>query len=261
MAYKTVATRWLISKKELLAVSFVEHKDSQGLLTNMTDIEVKVSVGDLVFSGRGTDPVGDIALEKASSEAIERWCCHLLGISTVGCAIHSIQEHCMANARNEFLERYFFNQVFSKSISPCSLKSEPLGTDTVIKFFEITKCDAGSVLLALIFDSCDPICLGLSLESDIDLGFKKASIEALRNYSVYKTDKVYFQKTVASDHNLWCCDPQLLSKITKTLSSVNTPVQSVKIPEVNSWVHPVSEIIKIIDCPLYFSRTVAVGDL
>ncbi len=261
MAYKTVATRWLLSKKDLLAASFVEHKDNLNILSNMTDIEVKITASDVVFSGRGTDSIGDITLEKASSDAIERWCCHLLGISTVGCAIHSVREQAATNARNEFLERHFFDQYVSQSASPHILKSEQLEADAVVNYYEIAKCDVGLVVLAMIFDFSEPICLGLSLESDIDLGYKKAAVEALRNYSVYKTDKDYFHKKVATDRNLWCCDPELLRKIANTSSPPIGPGKLIEFPKISSHTQSVSDIVNIQDCPLYFSRTVTVGTL
>ncbi len=261
MAYKTIATRWLLAQKSSLDVSFIEHKDIRAFMPNVTDIEVKISISGVIHSGRGTHPIGDLALEKASSEAIERWCCHKLRVSTVGCAIHSIKERAELNARSEFLERFLFDQFFSKTISTLSSKIDPLGPSASINFYELTKTTIGSVVLALVFDSDKPICLGLALEENIEQGFRKASIEALRNYSVYKSDRNYFLQTAANDHNLWCCDSLFLKNIAEHLKATTASNQSLEIPAMKNSIQPVSEILRIGDCPLYFSRTIAAGDL
>lgn len=260
MANKTVATRWLLSKKDLLKVSFVEHKNTQDLLPHLSDIEVKISVDRLTFSGRGTDSIGDIALEKASSEAIERWCCHQLGISTVGCAIRSTKETAEFNSTSEFIERFYFDQLLSHSGQALDLKIESIGTDTQINYYELAITDYGSVVLCLVVDSSKPICLGLALEQDLNNGFKKASIEALRNYAVYRENKPNFLKMTKEDHNLWCCNPDYLSKIFRLLSlELKTSNFYAEVPRLKSLTKNVSSILGIEDCPLFFSRTIALG--
>lgn len=262
MAYKTVATRWLLSKKDLLTISFVELKDTQSLLPNLTDIEVKISVGDLIFSGRGTDSVGDIALEKASSEAIERWCCHKLNISTVGCAIRSTKEDAEYNSVSEFIERSYFDQFLESPILAPNLKTESIDPEAQINYYELAKTKYGSVILSLVVDSGRPICLGLALEKVPQDGFRKSAIEALRNYAVYKDSKSSFLEAIGEDHNLWCCNPDLLGKIFEKLSSQPATFNSsIEFPKFKSSIQNVSYILGIDDCPLFFSRTIAVGNV
>lgn len=262
MAHKTVATRWLLSKKDLLNVSFVEHKDTHNLLLNLTDIEVKISVGGLIFSGRGTDSIGDIALEKASSEAVERWCCHKLEISTVGCAIRSTKEDAEKNSVSEFIERFYFDHFLESPLHTPNLKTEPIGSASQIKYYELIKTEYGSVILSLVVDSRKPICLGLAFEKERQDGFKKSAIEALRNYAVYKENKSSFQKVVDEDHNLWCCNPDILEKIFEKLSSPPATSKAfVEIPKFKSSAQNVASILGIQDCPLFFSRTIAVGNV
>lgn len=262
MAHQTVATRWLLSKKDLLKVSFVEHKDAQNLLPNLTDIEVKIFVDEFTFSGRGTDSVGDIALEKASSEAIERWCCHKLGISTVGCAIHSTKEAAEQNSVCEFIERFYFDQFLSHSVRTLESKIESISQEAKINYYELAATEYGTIILCLIIDSKKPVCLGLALEKEHKNGFKKAAVEALRNYAVYKENKTHFLKLVEEDLNLWCCSPNLLSKIFDRLSSqpAATSNSLINTPQFNSLSQNVSSILEIEDCPLFFSRTIAVGN-
>ena len=261
MAHQTVATRWLLSKKDLLKVSFAEHKDAQNLLPNLTDIEVKILVDGLTFSGRGTDSVGDIALEKASSEAIERWCCHKLGISTVGCAIRSKKEDAEQNSECEFIERFYFDQFLSHSVQILESKSESISQEAQIYYYELAATEYGIVILCLIIDSANPVCLGLALEKELKNGFKKAAVEALRNYAVYKENKTHFLNLVEEDHNLWCCSPNLLSKIFERLSSQSITSSSfIKTPKFKTLTQNVSSILGIEDCPLFFSRNIAVGN-
>ncbi|MBL7545124.1 MAG: hypothetical protein JNL11_15005 [Bdellovibrionaceae bacterium] len=262
MAYKTVATRWLLSKKDLLKVSFAEHKDTFNLLPNLTDIEVKISVGSLTFSGRGTDLVGDIALEKASSEAVERWCCHKLEISTVGCAIRSTEEDAESSSVSEFIERFYFDQFLEHSFHALRSKTESIAPEAQINYYKLAKTKYGSVILGLVVDSEKPICLGLALEKDLNVGFSKAATEALRNYTVYRENKSDFVDAVSNDHNLWCCNPDLLSKIFGRLSSVPTTSNFfVGVPKFKSITQNVSSILDIKDCPLFFSRTIALGNI
>lgn len=261
MAHKTVATRWLLSKKDLLKVSFVEHKDTHNLLPNLNDIEVKIAVGGFIFSGRGTDSIGDIALEKASSEAIERWCCHKLEISTVGCSIRSTKEDAENSSLSEFVERFYFDQFLSGLIIPTSLKIAPLSSGTQINYHQLVKTEYGSVILSLVVDSEKPVCLGLALEKELKDGFNKSATEALRNYAVYKENKSAFIEAVAADQNLWCCDPEILSKISEKISTPQTASDSfIEIPKLKSSTQSVSSILGIEDCPLFFSRTNAVGN-
>ncbi len=262
MAYKTVATRWLLSKKDLLKVSFAEHKDTHNLLPNLTDIEVKISIGSLTFSGRGTDLVGDIALEKASSEAIERWCCHKLEISTVGCAIRSTEEDAKSNSVSEFIERFYFDQFLEHSFHSPRLKTESIGPEAQINYYELTRTKCGSVILSLVVDSKKPVCLGLALEKELKDGFTKSSIEALRNYAVYKENKSSFFEAVSNEPNLWCCDPEILGKIYNKISALRTISDSfIEIPKFKSSTQSVSSILGIGDCPLFLSRTNAVGNI
>lgn len=262
MAHKTVATRWLLSKKDFLKVSFAEHKDAQSLLPSLTDIEVKILVDELTFSGRGTDSVGDIALEKASSEAIERWCCYKLGISTVGCAIRSTKEDAEQNSACEFIERFYFDQFLLQSVQAPGSKIESISQEAQINYYEISKTEYGTVILCLVIDSEKPVCLGLALEKELKNGFKKAAVEALRNYAVYKENKTHFLNLVGEDHNLWCCSPNLLSEIFERLSSQPiTSSSSIKTPKFKTSTKNVSSILEIEDCPLFFSRTIATGNV
>lgn len=267
MAYQTVATRWLLGKKDQIDVSFVEHKWNIGPSFPYTDIEVLIRLDDKhTVTGRGTDLVGDIALEKASSEAIERWCCHILNISTVGCAVHSHRESAELNSKNEFAERFAFNKLKSKDIKPKALQSkktqELFGNlakfypGSEVLFFELVTFTPDKTVLCLILDENTPISLGLALEAREDSAVQKSFTEALRNYVSYKTDASLFFNSIQKSMDFWCCNPEFLNQLLG-LIKMDVEISSVAMlkPITKTLTRSISEIVQIADCPLFFSMT------
>lgn len=261
MANNTIATRWLLSKKDLFNVSFVELKDTLNLLPNLIDIEIRIKTDEgKTYSGRGTDAIGDIALEKASSEAIERWCCHDLKISTVGCAIHSIKEEAEINSRNEFIERYYFEKFMAGYLSSTYLHSSSINSETQMGFYQIAKIPLGIIILCLVFDNSQPIALGLSCKKDFQSAIKKSSIEALRNFGFYKINKDEFYRYVKADKNLWSCEPDFLNKLYSRIITSTASNNTLEIPKNYTKTIKASSILNVSDCPLYFSRTTLEGE-
>src|SRR6185437_2300039 len=77
--------------------------------SGLHDFEARIEVSGVAVVGRGIDFDPELAVEKASSEAIERLICNRLNISSEGFAIggrRGADEH----AKNEALERYYFNE-------------------------------------------------------------------------------------------------------------------------------------------------------
>lgn len=269
MAYKTIATRWLLSQKNAFNISFVEHKWNINLFSSITDIEIKIQLDHkTVINGRGTDQIGDLALEKASSEAIERWCCHKLKISSVGCAVHSNEICANSNSKKEFIERYFFNQFLDYKIKPQKIKNyktKELSEHLIIRypsaqicFWEISKSLSGTILLCLIYDNNKTISLGLACEDNHDLGIQKSTIEAIRNFVAYKTDPHAFIFIIKNNPDFWCCNPTLLNRLASQLELAPAdavPEIVLQDPEVVTKSYKVSELLNLQDCPLYFSET------
>lgn len=255
MANQTVATRWLLSMRDRIKVSFVEHKWAGPYFT---DIEIKIHIGGMEFSGRGTDKNGDLALEKASAEAIERWCCQELKLSTVGCAIHSVELLAEKNSKYEFIERFIFNKFIengnlANEFFPAIPMRYPWGT---FRFWNLGDTYAGSVAISISFDNQIPISIGIALSESEEPAAAKAFIEALRNFEAYEHDKSTFTAMIGNDPDLWCCDPQFLKRVLSQIA-MNKAVSPTNwiLPDTITISKKVSEILGQDDCPLYFSRT------
>lgn len=255
MAYQTtVAARWLLSQKEKLGVKFTEHSWGR---PSLTDIEVSFLFNGINVQGRGTHAVGDIALEKACAEAIERLCCLKLGISTVGCAIHSNEELAILNSRNEFVERSAFDSFLNQKSSTLELDNViKLQFGEKIKFWEIQNHSRCSTVFAITFDANEnPISLGLGSADSLKEACEKAYLEAIRNFVSFKQNPTAFKNSVEKDHNLWCCDEKfllnVLNKINLTYEIKNESLSF------KTKVNPVSSIIGDDSCNLFFARTVS----
>lgn len=270
MAYQTIATKWLLSKCNTLDVSFGEHKWNVEAIGPITDIEVRIKLGNTLIEGRGTDADGNIALEKASSEAIERWCCRQLKVSSVGCAIHSNPELAETHSKNEFIERFIFEQLKEKTLAPEPMISAKIQymqeklaqqyANTKLTFWELAKTQGRSVILSLISDEIKPIALGLSLESENN-GLEKALIEALRNFVSYKTNVDAFFAVTKDNPDFWCCNPDYLEQINSLLKKASSHSKpEVLTPVTQTLNHKVSDILSFSDCHLFFSRTKKMGE-
>lgn len=251
MAHKTVATRWLLSLRNQIPVSFVEHKWGKG---EFTDIEVQINFNNKIFSGRGTDRVGDIAIEKASGEAIERWCCDTLGISTVGCALRSDESFAKQNAESELIERVIFSDFIENGGLAQELSSITVSLSDKLRFWAV----GSKIVVAIAFTEGKPLALGIANEEKSELGVEKAKLEALRNLAAFKFDPIKFKEITENDHNFWCCDPQFLKKLMDRLE--NSLGQEIILPKLNVTTQKVDSVLGIEGCDqLYFARATAEG--
>lgn len=273
MAHQTtIATRWLLSQKNKLDIAFVEHKWDQNILNAPNDIQITINFKDkLRVLGRGTSTEGDLALEKASSEVIERWCCQYLNISTVGCAVHSNLVEASLNSKKEVLERFYFDQfvvskkshgqITTQHTAELSEKMKNYFKTSDIEFHLIQKSKEGIAILCIAFDKKIPITLGLSFEKDLNLGIYKSFFEAVRNFIAYTSNSINYFEKVKNDSNLWCCNPDFIQKLIPFLSkeklAINqiTNLQKSETPEVISSAKKVSELLPDSNCPLYFSSS------
>lgn len=246
MAYQTIATRWLLSRRPSIAVSFVEYKWEQ---PQWIDIQAQIEVDGEKHSGRGTDKIGDLALEKASSEAIERWCCQKLSISTAGCAVHSSEAEATTKSQLEFQERFIFNS-FLKSGGAAKELSPFLFEQDKVRLWQIE----ATTVIAISYSDSTPTSLGVAKEQSIDQAIEKSKIESLRNLFSFKNDPTQFKSIIQRDNNFWCCDPGLLNNALKKLEAPTSHVVDVKSGSTNT--QTVKSILGFDDCPLFFSRTV-----
>jgi hypothetical protein len=109
MANTNPITKWLISRKELFNLSFTQYGWPERYLPALYDFTAQISVNGISSQGRGTDFIAEVAIEKASAEAIERYLCKVLKMDSIGFSVSgfvSATEH----AKFEALERYYLNR-------------------------------------------------------------------------------------------------------------------------------------------------------
>lgn len=80
--------KWLLKSQEELNVRVTEFNWPYRYNIGLFDFDVSFEVNGHRHEGRGTDLDKSVALRKAISEAVERFICYVMGISTVGVAVH-----------------------------------------------------------------------------------------------------------------------------------------------------------------------------
>lgn len=243
-----------MANRNLFDVSFTEFTWGS---PDFTDIRVEIVKSGVRCFGRGTHADGNTALEKASAEALERLCCHILGISTVGCAVHLSPELAMENSRHEFIERYIFdmfrNGCFNSITNADSLLVIERNLPSKIWIVELG--DGNTITICIFIDLGDPISIGISFGSDTN-SFEKAYIEAFRNYMSYRQDRSSFDLAVKSNKDMWCCDKSFLQEVIFKLEQNDKGVRrKFTIPKVGTKTLMVSQVLGLSDCPFYFSRS------
>lgn len=195
MARNNPIASWLYLNRQVYDVQFTKMKWTANFDIALSDFEVCCSFKGKKLTGRGVDLDKDIALEKASSELLERMICADLGIDTVGVAA-SVVIDAKEHAKFEALERYFLKQHIGSQVSlkECFVEL-PLNhaltkkLDCSIRFFEIQTLPGDKGIVAQI-TSDDFFSYGFSYGNNWSRVAEKALIEALPNYAwkLLKTD-------------------------------------------------------------------------
>lgn len=258
MANQTVAATWLLGKTDTLNVSFIEYDWGQPYFN---DISVLIEVDGIVHKGRGTSKDGEVALEKACAEAIERYCCFLMALPTVGCAVHSVNEIGKLKSKEELIERDVFKKFLMGELSSEEFESDihldffdDICSSSKFRFWKIVH-NKKTVVFCITFSGQKPVSLGIAFGCNI-ASQEKAFLEALRNYVAFKKDDVTFKAMVRSNKNLWCCDSTVLDRLLERNSSPGLPSHiSLSSGNIETTILKVSKIIDMADCPLYFCRS------
>lgn len=139
MAYKNAITRWLLNNKHLMALSFTQYDWPSNYLQGVYDFSAQIDFNGIQSEGRGIGFNPELALEKASAEAIERYICQKLKISSVGVAVSGANSS-LDHASLEALERYYLNKHLKQEI-PLHQIDEVLYLDfkiaTILKDFKL----------------------------------------------------------------------------------------------------------------------------
>lgn len=273
MANKKTLTSWLVENRERLNPAFVQFDWPNRYFNGLSDFKATLNIEDFAAIGRGIDISPEIALEKASAEAIERLICHKLNISSGGCAVAgeiSAQSH----ARHEALERYYFDEhieigrpfhLIEKTISPLSMSAnliceqfKSLNPNIGAHFYKMAVPDPYYGIVCNISPTSEaPQILGLSLHIDPTKALKKALKEALMNYARQQDNPKSFAEAVNADSDLWICNPRFMEKITTLFSNTPWTTTATELPELIIEKIDTSSIEQLSGCPINPVRCIA----
>ena len=164
--------------------------DKLGL--NLFDYSIDVTIDNIIFSGRGSDVVEDIALCKAMSETYERFCVYIYCLkNTNGCAAHYDLEIAKNNAIEELVERdcFLFKYITAENLKKASYNVHNVQLDSKAKLFNyILHLDAPVIALSRITINSEANIFGLGIGKNIDEAFRKSEVETLRQYASLISD-------------------------------------------------------------------------
>lgn len=192
MADQQRLTNWILAQQDRLDLQVTELTWINSYLPGWSDLEVTITVDGQNYSGRGADESEDVALGKATCEAIERYLCTIHGISSIGVAGHVDDSRAMEGARVELIERSLMRFHFENEVPMSLVSSEDIRIDLVpnpVKarihaFKSIAFRDLSAVVClaeGLSTGSEFGGVLGLGCDGDAERATLKARIECFRN--------------------------------------------------------------------------------
>lgn len=115
MAHQESVTSLLYSVRDEIHLEVTEYEWPKEFKLNLFDFAVRVSYLGHQVTGRGVDQNEAVALEKASSEALESLICHIHKIESVGLSV-GFEYDSDTHAKFETFERYYLNEHRSQKV-------------------------------------------------------------------------------------------------------------------------------------------------
>lgn len=190
MAHKNSIATWLYTNKEKYNVQFTVMNWTKKYDVPLYDFQVSSDYKSAKISGRGVDENKDVALEKASSELVEKMICLENDFDSVGLAASAVVD-AKAHAQNEALERYYLKSHLDHKIgfevikinvaSPFQNLLNSIGCD--VQFYKMkNESDRNGMVCFLSHsENSDLFSFGFSYGQDLSACAHKALIEALPN--------------------------------------------------------------------------------
>ncbi len=200
MANTNPITKWLISRKELFNLSFTQYGWPERYLPALYDFTAQISVNGISSQGRGTDFIAEVAIEKASAEAIERYLCKVLKMDSIGFSVSgfvSANEH----AKFEALERYYLNRhlelkipflrIDERAIEATLVQTidqlEDNSQSTFVSFHQMQTPIHEYGIVCIIEDTkLNVFSFGFAFSKNLDHSLKKSFVEAIPNFAALK---------------------------------------------------------------------------
>ncbi len=271
MKPKSQLTKWLLENRAKMNPRFTEFSWPERYFRGLHDFEARIAVPDAEFEGqiieargRGIDFDQELALEKASSEAIERLICMFVGVSTEGITVsgcNGANEH----AKNEALERYYFylhefrHQALQRIKSPEANhlieQFQDQNQNFELRFYRMaTDQSASGIVCAICDEDAGPKFLGIALNADLKTAMTRAMCEALANYARFSDAPKEYKSEVGLDPNAWICAPKFLDEVRHLFTSADVAANSaenlIPEPELKRESVDISKIEVLRGCPI-----------
>lgn len=198
MVDKNTITNWLLFHKDLFKLSYTQYDWPDRYLPGLHDFSCHIEFGKIKSEGRGISSDPDLAIEKASAEAIERYICLKLNIPSIGVAV-SGEKSALIHAENEAMERFYLKnhidlQVpFKKinltdpliiSISNLINKFTSTNKDVGVNFYQMnTSYNKFGLICSIQNLKSNSYTFGFSFGSEYQKVFEKCFLEAIPNFA------------------------------------------------------------------------------
>ncbi len=227
-------TKWLLENRSKVNPRFTEFSWPERYFRGLHDFEARIIVRDVKCNGtgesrtieaygRGIDFDQELAVEKASSEAIERLICMSVKIGSKGVAVagrNGADEH----AKNEALERYYFTmqetrgfpfeKIESAIAKQFAEKFAAQNQYNELRFYRMAiDGSINGIVCAIGKNPDDPKFLGIALDRDQDYAITRSMCEALANFAKHSDDPVAYKAKVCVNDDLWICRDLFLNNI------------------------------------------------
>lgn len=268
MAHNTPLAAWLYSNRQALSPKFLELEWPGRYLPGIYDFAVTVELNGTSGEGRGLAESRELALEKASSEAIERLICRLLDLDSVGMAVSGSLDP-RNHARNELYERHFLDLHLKMSISMTALVLPLGGANAVIDSFRNLNPD---VNLSFFKFSTPPgyhgtVCLidnqskslGFAFGTSLEDAKYRSFLEALPNYAWFQNKRDGRQMAPSPSALPWHIREEFLNNILPLLGNDSTDSAKIQIPQAIEVPVDIKHIPVFKDAPFRVARFVLVG--
>ncbi len=196
MVDKNAITNWLITHKDLFKLSYKQYDWTNRYSLGLHDFSCHLNIGNIKSEGRGTSIDPELAVEKASAEAIERYICLKLNIPSIGVAV-SGEKSALVHAQNEALERYYLNKHLElkwplKQVSLVHWSTDHLSTlinklnsnfrILNVDFYQMhTPLDKFGIICSIQNLKTNFYSFGFSFNSELSIGLERSFLEAIPN--------------------------------------------------------------------------------
>lgn len=277
MANQRKLTDWILKNQDELDLQVTELTWIKDFYPGWCDLEVTLSINDIRVTGRGADLNDEIALGKATCEAIERYVCQSYGISSAGVAGHFDKAIAAQNAEQEFVERALLSFHISSGIPLKTVSSDEIiicdengaKTKATFNLFQMTPYRDLTAFLCLV----EGVSTGAGFGGILGLGCnrhpgkaeQKARLECLRNVTAQQDQRFkplsrnefrQIQSPTPEDRQRLLFDSSYCTQLLSDLKNGRrSQINKIENPIFQWSLQPLSVTVDgLRECPLFFFR-------